>query len=148
MVTFAGTATVSYASATLGAPDELDSWSAGRERQRQESASRQYVAEDVPGTADLDTNGRWEATPDYGYVWAPNVVVAGWAPYRFGQWAWIAPGAGRWLMVSPGATRRFNTGDGARGTAPGAGFQGRRYFPPSTGPPLADGVDGLAAGSP
>src|SRR5207248_3925587 len=69
MVTFSGTATVSYASATLGAPDELDSWSAGRERQRQESGSRQYVAEDVPGTADLDTNGRWEPTPDYGYVW-------------------------------------------------------------------------------
>src|SRR5438105_7050151 len=45
MVTFAGTATVSYASATLGAPDELDSWSAARERQRQEAAPLAYRAE-------------------------------------------------------------------------------------------------------
>jgi hypothetical protein len=96
-VRFTGTDTLSLQSASLGAPDDLDGWSAGRERQLQDSPSRQYVADDLAGTQDLDTNGRWEETPDYGYVWAPTVVVPDWAPYRFGQWVWIAPWGWTWV---------------------------------------------------
>src|SRR5260370_3007973 len=40
---FTGTDTLAYESATLGAPDDLDSWSPGRERQVQHSPSRQYA---------------------------------------------------------------------------------------------------------
>ena len=57
---------------TLGAPDELDAWSAARERQLEDSPSRQYVADDVAGTQDLDDNGQWQETPEYGYVWTPD----------------------------------------------------------------------------
>ncbi len=146
MVTFAGTATVSYASATLGAPDELDSWSAGRERQRQESASRQYVAEDVPGTADLDTNGRWEATPDYGYVWAPNVVVAGWAPYRFGQWAWIAPWGWTWVDDAPWGYAPFHYGRWIMWNSAWCWVPGPRYVRPVYGPALVGWVGGPRGG--
>jgi len=146
MVTFAGTATVSYASATLGAPDELDSWSAGRERQRQESASRQYVAEDVPGTADLDTNGRWEATPDYGYVWAPNVVVAGWAPYRFGQWAWIAPWGWTWVDDAPWGYAPFHYGRWVTWNSAWCWVPGPRYVRPVYGPALVGWVGGPRGG--
>src|ERR1700694_4354233 len=91
MVRFNGPDTLAVDRGSVGAPDDLDSWSAGRERQVQDSPSRQYVADDVAGTQDLDNNGRWESTPDYGYVWAPTVVAAGWAPYRFGHWVWIVP---------------------------------------------------------
>src|SRR5256884_235022 len=146
MVTFAGTATVSYASATLGAPDELDSWSAGRERQRQESASRQYVAEDVPGMADLDTNGRWQATPDYGYVWAPNVVVAGWAPYRFGQWAWIAPWGWTWVDDAPWGYAPFHYGRWIMWNSAWCWVPGPRYVRPVYGPALVGWVGGPRGG--
>jgi hypothetical protein len=146
MVTFAGTSTVSYASTTLGAPDELDSWSAGRERQRQDSASRQYVAEDVPGTADLDSNGRWEETPDYGYVWAPNVVAAGWAPYRFGQWAWIAPWGWTWVDDAPWGYAPFHYGRWIVWNSAWCWVPGPRYVRPVYGPALVGWVGGPRGG--
>src|SRR5215469_5567058 len=44
-VTFTGTNPLAYDSAVLGAPDELDNWSAARERQREDSVSSEYVAD-------------------------------------------------------------------------------------------------------
>ena len=96
-VSFSGTDTLAYQSETLGAPDDLDGWSAARERQLEDSGSREYVAEDVPGSQDLDNNGAWVNTPEYGYVWAPTVVVVGWAPYRFGHWIWATPWGWTWV---------------------------------------------------
>src|SRR6202045_3015366 len=110
MVRFTGTDTLAYDRGSVGAPDDLDSWSAGRERPVQASPSRQYVADDVAGTQDLDDNGRWESTPDYGYVWAPTVVVAGWAPYRFGHWVWIVPWGWTWVDDAPWGYAPFHYG--------------------------------------
>ena len=110
MVSFSGTDTLTMDGGTLGAPDDLDSWSAGRERQLQDSPSRQYVAEDVAGTQDLDQNGRWENSPDYGYVWTPTAVAVGWVPYRFGQWVWIAPWGWTWVDDAPWGYAPFHYG--------------------------------------
>lgn len=96
-VDFSGAEHVDYASVALGAPDDLDSWSGARERQLEDSASREYVADEVAGAQDLDNNGTWVNTPEYGYVWTPAVVFAGWVPYRFGHWAWIAPWGWTWI---------------------------------------------------
>ena len=141
-VTFSGTATLSYASATLGAPDDLDTWSAGRERQREESQSRQYVAEDVPGTADLDSNGRWEETPEYGPVWAPTVVAAGWAPYRFGQWVWISPWGWTWVDDAPWGYAPFHYGRWVTWNSAWCWVPGPRYVHPVYGPALVAWVGG------
>lgn len=97
VATFTGTTQLDYAAATLGPPDDLDNWSSTRDQQAEESPSRQYVADDVAGTDDLDDNGRWEETPDYGYVWTPAVVVAGWVPYRYGHWLWVSPWGWTWV---------------------------------------------------
>ncbi|HYM29362.1 MAG TPA: DUF6600 domain-containing protein [Steroidobacteraceae bacterium] len=96
-VMFSGSEQLAYESGTLGAPDDLDAWSAARERQAEDSPSREYVADDVAGTQDLDNNGTWQSTPDYGFVWVPTVVAVGWAPYRFGHWVWIAPWGWTWV---------------------------------------------------
>src|SRR5947208_8178287 len=122
-VTFTGTNTLSVESASLGAPDDLDGWSAGRERQLHDSPSRQYVADDVAGTQDLDTNGRWEQTPDYGYVWTPTVVVAGWRPTGSVTGGGSPRGGGRWSMMRPGGMHRFTTAAGLGGTGAGSGFR-------------------------
>src|SRR3989440_541222 len=101
MVTFRGTSTLSADTGTLGAPDGLDDWSMGRDRRTEQAKSRRYVSEDVAGYQDLDDNGRWQYTPDYGYVWSPTVVAVGWAPYRYGHWVWISPWGWTWVRSTP-----------------------------------------------
>jgi len=49
---------------------------------------------------DFDEYGRWVNTADYGYVWTPNVVVSGWAPYRSGRWIWTG-GDYVWVSYEP-----------------------------------------------
>jgi len=84
MMTFAGSSAIP---ASLGAPDAFDDWTFERDREYEQAASQQYVPEDMPGTEDLDENGDWQNTPDYGYVWVPSAVAVGWAPYSYGHWA-------------------------------------------------------------
>jgi hypothetical protein len=97
LVTFTGTDTLAWNSVTLGAPDDFDNWSAERERELAESASAGYVANDVPGTQDLDNYGHWEQAPEYGPVWVPTAVAVGWVPYRYGHWLWITPWGWTWV---------------------------------------------------
>jgi uncharacterized protein DUF6600 len=148
MVTFSGTSSLSMASGTLGAPDELDNWSAQREHQAQDSASRQYVADDVAGTQDLDASGRWESTPDYGYVWTPTVLVGGWAPYRFGQWLWVAPWGWTWVDDAPWGYAPFHYGRWATWNGAWCWVPGPRHVRPVYAPALVawvGGPGGLAA---
>ena len=145
-VRFSGTDTLSLESASLGAPDDLDSWSAGRERQVRDSPSRQYVAEDVAGTQDLDNNGRWESTPEYGYVWAPTVVVAGWAPYRFGHWVWIVPWGWTWVDDAPWGYAPFHYGRWVELNSAWCWVPGPRRLRPVYAPALVAWVGGPAGG--
>jgi hypothetical protein len=110
LVTFSGTDMLAWQTATLGAPDQFDDWSALRERQAAESASAGYVASDVPGAQDLDQNGDWQQTPEYGTVWVPTAVVAGWVPYRYGQWVWVTPWGWTWVDDAPWGYAPFHYG--------------------------------------
>jgi hypothetical protein len=145
-VRFTGTDTLSLQNGSLGAPDDLDGWSAGRERQLQDSPSRQYVADDVAGTQDLDTNGRWEETPDYGSVWAPTVVVTGWAPYRFGHWVWIAPWGWTWVDDAPWGYAPFHYGRWVQWNSAWCWVPGPRRVRPVYAPALVAWVGGPAGG--
>jgi hypothetical protein len=78
------------------ARDDFDDWCRGRDEREDRIASTQYVPRDLVGYEDLDANGTWRQTGDYGWVWSPNVVV-GWAPYRYGHWAWIEPWGWTWI---------------------------------------------------
>ena len=108
--TFTGTQQLSSVVGSLGAPDELDDWSLTRDRQVQSAQSQQYVSPEATGYADLDNNGRWEDTPDYGYVWTPTAVAVGWAPYRFGHWVWIGPWGWTWVDDAPWGFAPFHYG--------------------------------------
>jgi hypothetical protein len=110
LVTFSGTDMLAWQTNTLGAPDQFDDWSALRERQAAESASAGYVASDVPGAQDLDHNGEWQQTPEYGNVWVPTAVVAGWVPYRYGQWVWVTPWGWTWIDDAPWGYAPFHYG--------------------------------------
>ena len=82
-----------------GAPrmDDWDSWSLDRNRREEQSQSAQYVSRDMTGYQDLDDNGTWRQTQDYGAVWVPTTVDAGWAPYHNGRWVWVEPWGWTWV---------------------------------------------------
>lgn len=81
--------------------DEFDRWANDRDRSFDNSISARYVSPDVIGYQDLDANGNWRSDPEYGNVWVPNRVEAGWAPYRDGHWAWIDPWGWTWVDDAP-----------------------------------------------
>ena len=60
-------------------------------------ALRTYLSHDVVGYDDLDDNGDWRDDREYGHVWFPNRVDAGWAPYHEGHWDWISPWGWTWV---------------------------------------------------
>jgi len=146
-VDFRGTEHPDYASVAFGAPDDLDSWSGARERQLEDSASREYVADDVAGAQDLDNNGTWVNTPEYGYVWTPAVVVAGWAPYRFGHWAWIAPWGWTWIDDARWGYAPFHYGRWLRYHNDWCWVPGPRRVRPVYAPALVGWVGGAAVGA-
>ena len=96
--------------------DEWDQWNMDRDRTIVSAQSWAHTDQYYTGTEDLDQNGQWVNTPDYGDVWQPNVEEQNpdWAPYRDGSWCdtpnygWTWVGAepwgwapyhyGRWFM--------------------------------------------------
>jgi uncharacterized protein DUF6600 len=82
-------------------PDGLDRWSNERDLKQDNSASARYVSRDTPGYSDLDDHGTWSEVPEYGHVWYPTVVDAGWAPYSTGYWGWVAPWGWTWIDYAP-----------------------------------------------
>jgi hypothetical protein len=146
-VSFTGTDTLAYQSATLGPPDELDGWSAERERVVEDSASREYVADNVAGTQDLDNNGTWLNTPEYGFVWMPTVVAVGWVPYRFGHWVWIAPWGWTWVDDARWGYTPFHYGRWMRFRDSWCWLPGPRRGRPVYAPALVGWVSGPQVGA-
>ncbi|WP_153134847.1 DUF6600 domain-containing protein [Paraburkholderia agricolaris] len=86
-----------------GAPglDPFDQWAASRDAAEDRSVSARYVSRDIPGYQDLDANGTWQSSPQYGEVWVPRATPAGWAPYHDGHWVWQAPWGWTWVDDAP-----------------------------------------------
>ena len=90
--------------------DDFDQWCGDRDRRFLSSQSREYVGPYVPGYADLDQYGSWEAAPEYGQVWFPRSVAVGWVPYRYGHWAWVEPWGWTWVEDEPWGFAPFHYG--------------------------------------
>jgi len=88
--------------------DEFDAFAATRDR-LEDAPPPQYVSPDMVGYEDLNGNGDWRNTPDYGWVWTPR-VSAGWVPYRDGHWAWVEPWGWTWVDDSPWGFAPFHYG--------------------------------------
>ena len=81
--------------------DAFDAWCDQRDRRYARYASNRYVSSGVVGYQDLDEYGNWQDSSEYGAVWYPSQVPVGWAPYRDGHWAWIAPWGWTWVDDTP-----------------------------------------------
>ena len=95
---------------TAQEPDDLDRWSQQRDLKEDDSASAKYVSREVVGYSDLDDYGTWREEPNYGSVWVPNSVSAGWAPYSSGYWNWVGPWGWTWVDYSPWGFAPFHYG--------------------------------------
>ncbi|HVO02564.1 MAG TPA: DUF6600 domain-containing protein [Candidatus Cybelea sp.] len=91
--------------------DDLIKLVAGEVQESGENASEapKYVSARATGFQDLEHNGLWELTTEYGPVWEPQ-VTSEWAPYRKGHWAEIAPWGPTWIDDAPWGFAPFHYG--------------------------------------
>src|ERR1019366_3614352 len=108
--TFSGMDSLNAEVIDIGGRDQFDSWAYNRDRRYDESRSARYVSHDVVGYEDLDDYGDWRDDSNYGHVWFPNRVAAGWAPYHEGHWVWISPWGYTWVDDSPWGYAPFHYG--------------------------------------
>ncbi len=90
--------------------DHFDNWSYDRDRHILNARSAQYVSRDMPGFDDLDDYGRWQPDTEYGPVWYPNNVEAGYVPYQNGHWVWVDPYGWTWVDAAPWGYAPFHYG--------------------------------------
>jgi len=98
---FDGTDELGLNSQPAAAMDEFEDWCQERDQRENGSGSARYVSRDIDGYYDLDDNGQWRNDPEYGAIWYPAGVAAGWVPYHFGHWVWIAPWGWTWVGDEP-----------------------------------------------
>lgn len=79
----------------------FDRWALARDQSWDDTHTRtvraQTISPYMTGYEDLDTYGDWIEDREYGRLWTPRVVVAGWAPYRYGSWAYVRPWGWTWI---------------------------------------------------
>jgi hypothetical protein len=91
-------------------PNDFDRWCESREDRAERSQSVRYVGREMTGYEDLDEYGAWRQEPMYGWVWVPRAMAPGWAPYRFGHWAWVEPWGWTWIDDAPWGFAPFHYG--------------------------------------
>jgi len=98
-VRFTGTDQVDAESLEPPSPDQWDEWCANRDQldDRAEQEVTPYVGNEMIGAEDLANNGQWRDDPQYGHYWVPTGVAVGWAPYRYGHWAYVMPWGWTWI---------------------------------------------------
>ena len=99
-----------YVSNPVPGADDFDRFCFERDGRWDNSRSRQYVSEDIIGYDDLDTYGSWDNSAEYGNVWYPSQVDAGWTPYSYGRWTWVGAYGWTWVDSSPWGFAPFHYG--------------------------------------
>jgi hypothetical protein len=142
--TFTGSDHLDYDLEQVPPRDDFDGWAFDRDRREDESDSANYVSREMTGYEDLDENGSWSYVAGYGECWQPSVVAVGWAPYRFGHWAWVGPWGWTWVEDEPWGFAPFHYGRWA--------FVGSRWFwvpgPVVVRPIWAPALVGFVGGGP
>jgi hypothetical protein len=147
--------------ALTGAPmalafDNFDAWVSRRDQLEDQSLAARYIPREVIGYQQLDGWGNWQNDATYGSIWFPRVEVADWAPYRYGQWRWIAPWGWTWVDDAPWGFAPFHYGrwvvlGGRWAWVPGQGAHRPQYAPALVGfvgQPQQGGMGGGQPGVP
>jgi hypothetical protein len=108
--TFTGSDHLDYDLQQIPSSDDLDNWAFQRDEREDQADSANYVSREMTGYEDLDDNGDWSYVAGYGPCWRPRAVAIGWAPYRFGHWAWVGPWGWTWVEDEPWGFAPFHYG--------------------------------------
>ena len=108
--TFTGSDELQFDVEQVRGRDGFDQWAFERDQREDHSDSANYVSREMTGYEDLDEYGRWSYVAGYGECWAPVGVASGWAPYRNGHWAWVAPYGWTWVADEPWGFAPFHYG--------------------------------------
>ena len=98
--------------------DDFDEWVSERNdvvASRLEKAKYdEYYTDDFYGAEDLNDNGEWINTNEYGYVWRPYRNVTNryddWSPYRYGQWRLLPYYGWTWVNDEPWGWATYHHG--------------------------------------
>jgi hypothetical protein len=108
--TFTGNDHLDYDLEQLPQRDDFDNWAFERDDRENRADSANYVSREMTGYEDLDEYGDWSYVAGYGPCWRPRAVVMGWAPYRFGHWAYVGPWGWTWVEDEPWGFAPFHYG--------------------------------------
>ncbi|MFL6468115.1 MAG: DUF6600 domain-containing protein [Pyrinomonadaceae bacterium] len=98
--------------------DDFDKWSYDRDatiaKRQGQAYYGKYYDTDIYAADDLNDNGEWINTRDYGYVWRPyQNAVSGytdWSPYRYGAWRWVPSYGWSWVNDEPWGWATYHHG--------------------------------------
>jgi hypothetical protein len=105
-----GTAPVVLSVVRQTAPPMPPEWAARDRVYVQRPAPPEYVPTTLTGYEDLAPYGGWLPTNDYGPIWQPHYLPAGWAPYRHGRWVFVRPWGWTWVDDLPWGFAPFHYG--------------------------------------
>jgi hypothetical protein len=77
---------------------ESDTWSVTRDKLLAGDSSRNRLPGLRYGVRDLDANGEWIDTAEFGMAWKPK-TGEGWAPFREGKWQWYEGLGFTWISA-------------------------------------------------
>ncbi len=129
--------------------DEFSAWSVARDQRlaaNAQGAYTRYVSPEMTGAADLDAYGSWAETPEYGAIWYPRSVTADWAPYRSGNWVWVAPWGWTWVDYEPWGFAPFHYGRWVQQRGRWAWVPGTRIARPTYAPAMVAWIGGPGGG--
>ena len=117
--------------------DAFSTWFLAQDRAESNlfEGTEAYVSPEMTGAEDLNQHGDWETATEYGNVWYPSRVPAGWEPYRDGSWVWTRQWGWSWVDNAPWGFAPFHYGRwvqlrGRWGWAPGR-FEPRPAYAPA-----------------
>jgi hypothetical protein len=110
VATFTGSDHLDYDLGQIPDRDDFDNWAFDRDDREDRSDSANYVSREMTGYEDLDEYGDWSYVAGYGPCWRPRGVFVGWAPYRFGHWAYVGPWGWTWVEDEPWGFAPFHYG--------------------------------------
>jgi len=89
------------ASFFAAADDAFDNWN----KDRDSVVSRPFANRRLPESledyeGELDENGDWRESEEFGWVWVPRGLDPDWRPYSWGRWLWM-PSGWCWLPYEP-----------------------------------------------
>jgi hypothetical protein len=125
-----------------------DRWNNQRTAYLIQPTNNQNVSPGMYGTEELAQHGTWHTEENYGPVWAPAAMPAGWVPYSTGRWIWDPRFGWTWLDAAPWGWAPYHYGrwvfvHGYWGWAPGPVVVRPVYAPALVvflGGPVAVGV--------